>query len=705
MENYELICQIGKGNFGSISKIIRKSDQKVLVWKELDYGQMSEKEKQQIVSEVNILRELKHQNIVRYYDRILDKKHAKIYIIMEYCEGGDLGQLIKRFKKNIDYISEDVICKIFTQIVLALHLCHTRKEGKVLHRDIKPSNVFLDKDNNVKLGDFGLSRVLSNESNFAYSHVGTPYYMSPEQIDEMRYNEKSDIWSLGCFLYEMTTFCPPFEAKNHVMLAMRIKSGKIEKINSRYSEELWRVISWMLNVNQEQRPSVEDLLNVPQVCIRLREKRIKENMAKIKSYEEALKIREDEINKRESKLDEREKELKEKEEMLNEKERSLNELSKRVSSMSSTNAGSFSYNNNNTNMNQHSVLNQTNNTNSDIGNLISYGNNNTNNIGISSTTVNMTSSDDFGFLTNNNLHMNNNNNISTKISTTNFPCEDLNNNVTTTQNITSKSQNIIYTNNPDTTTSQNNLYCSTTLLHQQQLPHNLNPNNISHKTFHQNNSLHQKSYDNIPFEHPSNLKSTTNVSTSLTKTKIKSLNNSTNINKTHSNFKFDPSIYNDNPIENNPYNTNNNNNNNNINTGYCPSTAKSNKKTFITKRAQTPKITMSANRNYAHYSSNIATTRNSNVQNTPVRNSSSSANYYYTKYINNTQGKNNMKTVNTSNHKSTSSINGVIEHNSNRNGSKSKRMKIPNRYHHSNSTSNVTVNGNRINMNGYNNIY
>ena len=104
MENYELICQIGKGNFGSISKIIRKSDKKVLVWKELDYGHMSEKEKQQIVSEVNILRELKHPNIVRYYDRIIDKKNSKIYIIMEFCEGGDLGQLIKRCKKTKDYI-------------------------------------------------------------------------------------------------------------------------------------------------------------------------------------------------------------------------------------------------------------------------------------------------------------------------------------------------------------------------------------------------------------------------------------------------------------------------------------------------------------------------------------------------------------------------------------------------------------------------
>ena len=325
MENYELVCQIGKGNFGRISKIIKKSDQKTLIWKELDYGQMSEKEKEQIVSEVNILRELNHPNIVRYYDRIIDKKHSRIYIIMEYCEGGDLNQLIKRCKKTGEFIAEDIIWKIFTQVLLAIHVIHNHKEGKILHRDIKPSNVFLDKDNNVKLGDFGLSRELSNESKFAYSHVGTPYYMSPEQIDETKYNEKSDIWSLGCFLYELTTFHPPFEAKNQIMLAMRIKSGKVEKINKRYSEELWRVITWMLTVNYNDRPSSEDLLNIPQVCIRLREKRIKDTLYKLKMFEEKLNLRDKEQKEREDKLNDKEKNLKEKENELKEKENELKE--------------------------------------------------------------------------------------------------------------------------------------------------------------------------------------------------------------------------------------------------------------------------------------------------------------------------------------------------------------------------------------------
>ena len=244
---------------------------------------------------------------------------------MEYCEGGDLNQLIKRCKKTGEFIAEDIIWKIFTQVLLAIHVIHNHKEGKILHRDVKPSNIFLDKDNNVKLGDFGLSRELSDQSKFAYSHVGTPYYMSPEQIDETKYNEKSDIWSLGCFLYELTTFHPPFEAKNQIMLAMRIKSGKVEKINKRYSEELWRVITWMLTVNSNERPSSEDLLNIPEVCVRLREKRIKDTLYKLKLFEEKLNLKDKEIKEKENNLIERENNVKKKEQELKDKEEELKE--------------------------------------------------------------------------------------------------------------------------------------------------------------------------------------------------------------------------------------------------------------------------------------------------------------------------------------------------------------------------------------------
>ncbi|RHZ11481.1 hypothetical protein DYB26_004487, partial [Aphanomyces astaci] len=149
MDQYEHVRVIGKGSFGIVSKILRKVDNKELVWKEVDYGQMTEKEKQLIVSEVNILRELKHPHIVRYLDRVIDKQSTKIFIVMEYCEGGDLSRLIKRH----------------------------RRDG---HPSIHPSLVI--------------------------THI------AQEMVNEMTYDERSDIWALGCLLYELAALVYVHEA-------------------------------------------------------------------------------------------------------------------------------------------------------------------------------------------------------------------------------------------------------------------------------------------------------------------------------------------------------------------------------------------------------------------------------------------------------------------------------------------------------------
>ena len=318
MENYEPLSFIGKGNFGSITKIKRKTDGKILVWKEFNYGTMREKDKNRIVQEVNILHELHHPNIVKYYDRIIDKQNTKLYIVMEYCPGGDLSQLIKRNRKTNQYFSEDIIWKIFSQVSSALYACHTHKDGIILHRDIKPSNIFIDQENNIKLGDFGLSRILNKDINFAVSRVGTPYYMSPEQIENIKYNEKSDIWSLGCFLYELVTLHPPFEANTHLNLARKIKSGKIDAIPDFYSNKLNEVINLLMNVNPDKRPNIRQIINIPEINIRIKEKKIKENLKKLKKMESLLKLRE--MNNKE-----KEEELMLKEKYLNEREKNINQ--------------------------------------------------------------------------------------------------------------------------------------------------------------------------------------------------------------------------------------------------------------------------------------------------------------------------------------------------------------------------------------------
>ncbi|ETV65914.1 NEK protein kinase [Aphanomyces astaci] len=337
MDQYEHVRVIGKGSFGIVSKILRKVDNKELVWKEVDYGQMTEKEKQLIVSEVNILRELKHPHIVRYLDRVIDKQSTKIFIVMEYCEGGDLSRLIKRHRRDGTSIDEAVIWKIFTHMFLALKECHRHKEGNavrpILHRDIKPGNIFLDAEGNAKLGDFGLAKELSSESKFAQTNVGTPYYMSPEMVNEMTYDERSDIWALGCLLYELAALVPPFDATNQLALAKKISAGKFSRIPDEYSEDLFQVIRWMLHRQRSRRPRIEDLERVPILVRRLREynmssvevqlqntyaakmKELFSIQEDLQKQEALLLVRETQLHERETELGKREHDLKRREQM------------------------------------------------------------------------------------------------------------------------------------------------------------------------------------------------------------------------------------------------------------------------------------------------------------------------------------------------------------------------------------------------------
>ncbi|KAI8911083.1 kinase-like domain-containing protein [Gorgonomyces haynaldii] len=250
MNQYEPLEKIGSGSFGIIRKVRRLSDGKLMARKEIDYRKMTEKEKKQLVSEVNILRELRHTNIVRYYERFVDRENSMIYILMELCEGGDLAAVIKRCRKEKRYIPENIVWNLLAQLLLALNECHsTTSHPTILHRDIKPENVFLDKSLNIKLGDFGLSRTIGDpEIEFAQTYVGTPYYMSPELVNESRYNAKSDIWALGCLIYELCALEPPFQAKTQATLNQKIVSGKIPLLPPHYSTELVSVIKSMFTL-------------------------------------------------------------------------------------------------------------------------------------------------------------------------------------------------------------------------------------------------------------------------------------------------------------------------------------------------------------------------------------------------------------------------------------------------------------------------
>nr|XP_021153034.1 serine/threonine-protein kinase Nek1 isoform X7 [Columba livia] len=174
---------------------------------------------------------------------------------MDYCEGGDLFKKINAQKGIL--FSEDQILDWFVQICLALKHIHDRK---ILHRDIKSQNIFLTKDGTIQLGDFGIARVLNSTAELARTCIGTPYYLSPEICQNKPYNNKSDIWALGCVLYEMCTLKHAFEAGNMKNLVLKIISGPFPPVSMHYSYDLRNLLSQLFKRNPRNRPSVNSIL-------------------------------------------------------------------------------------------------------------------------------------------------------------------------------------------------------------------------------------------------------------------------------------------------------------------------------------------------------------------------------------------------------------------------------------------------------------
>eukprot|EP01006_Ploeotia_vitrea_P029095 TRINITY_DN61693_c0_g1_i1.p1 TRINITY_DN61693_c0_g1~~TRINITY_DN61693_c0_g1_i1.p1 ORF type:complete len:569 (+),score=99.11 TRINITY_DN61693_c0_g1_i1:68-1774(+) len=250
---------VGKGAFGQAVVVRRNADQQRAVCKEIKLASLSEKERDAALREAMLLSRLDHPNIIHFHESWEEKK--KLYIVMEYADGGDLSTKIKAHRTGLAgkplLFKEDQIMAWFVQLCLALKHIHDRK---ILHRDLKAGNVFLTKDGTVKLGDLGLSTILTNTVAMAKTVCGTPYYFSPELCKNEYYNNKSDVWALGCILYEMCTLQHAFDASNIRGLMRKILKGQYAPPAPIYSPQLVSLIGWLLTLDSKKRPSVNQIL-------------------------------------------------------------------------------------------------------------------------------------------------------------------------------------------------------------------------------------------------------------------------------------------------------------------------------------------------------------------------------------------------------------------------------------------------------------
>ena len=256
-----------------------------------------------IENEIKILSQLNNPFIVKLYEVFSINLNEEVYnikdennddqiicLILELCENGDLNDKIKEKKQKNETFAEKEILHYFYEILQGLYYLH---KNRVLHRDLKTLNIFLTKDNHIKIGDFGVSKKLINNNIYAYTFVGTPYYLSPEICQNKAYDEKSDVWSLGVIIYELITLNKPFDSQSQMGLFMKILKGKpapiINTIKHSYSQKLINmVIENLLDKDPLTRYGILQTLNSGIFDKFFREKEIRQKMLEKKKNQKII---------------------------------------------------------------------------------------------------------------------------------------------------------------------------------------------------------------------------------------------------------------------------------------------------------------------------------------------------------------------------------------------------------------------------------
>jgi NIMA (never in mitosis gene a)-related kinase len=220
MKEFKFIKSLGKGAFGKVDLVQRKEDGQIYAIKTVKISQLNTKEQENALNEVRVLASISHPNIIGYKEAFYDSDTQTLNIVMEYAEDGDLESKIKTHFKNKTYFPENEIWSYLIQMIEGLKALH---DIKTMHRDLKSANVFLMKNGQVKLGDLNVSKVV--KMGMLQTQTGTPYYASPEVWADKPYDYKSDIWSVGCVLYELCALKPPFRGNNIKELYASVSKG------------------------------------------------------------------------------------------------------------------------------------------------------------------------------------------------------------------------------------------------------------------------------------------------------------------------------------------------------------------------------------------------------------------------------------------------------------------------------------------------
>lgn len=267
---YELAEQIGAGAYGRVYLCRDLATNMHLACKRVDYGGIASDIQQRIEQEYQLVRALEHPHIIKYHDYIVDREHQALYLISDYFSRRDLETYCTLQHERGAALNEEDVWLILAQLVDVLAYCHSPAKplhpniGPVLHRNIRPENVLLRDDGGIILTGFRAAKSLGEHNNSS-TRIGRAAYMSPEMLAGRAYDDKTDIWSLGCTIYEACTNRALFRGSTAADVSQEHRVFVTPIRIPGYSDELSNVVSAMLELDSTRRPSALQLFQHPRI--------------------------------------------------------------------------------------------------------------------------------------------------------------------------------------------------------------------------------------------------------------------------------------------------------------------------------------------------------------------------------------------------------------------------------------------------------